>query len=204
MRLITCLASWAIAISAAAGGIYNVKDFGAKGDGKTLDSPAINAAIEAAVADGGGQVLLPAGTYLSGSIRLKSNIDLHLSAGCTILAAPAEMKAYDESESFGGFPEYQDGGHTYFHNSLIWAEGQTNVSITGHGMIDGEGLTRMDTERGGNVQGGSIGTGDKAIALKLCRRVTLRDFTVSRGTFCRDNDRLRPLDTRQPYHRHQP
>ena len=52
------------------------------------------------------------------------------------------MKVYDESESFGGFPEYQDGGHTYFHNSLIWAEGQDNISITGRGMIDGEGLTK--------------------------------------------------------------
>lgn len=167
--------------ASSATGVYNVKDYGAKGDGKALDSPAINAAIEDAVAHGGGQVFLPAGTYLSGSIRLKSNIDLHLSAGCTILAAPAEMKAYDESESFGGFPEYQDGGHTYFHNSLIWAEGQINVSITGHGMIDGEGLTRRDTERAGNLEGGSIGTGDKAIALKTCRRVTLRDFTVYRG-----------------------
>ena len=103
----------------AAAGVYNVRDYGAKGDGKTLDSPAINAAIETAVKNGGGQVLLPAGTYLSGSIRLKSNIDLHLTAGAVILAAPASMKAYDESESFGGFPEYKDGGHTYFHNSFI-------------------------------------------------------------------------------------
>ena len=150
-------------------GVYNVRDFGAVGDGKTLDSPAINAAIEAAVADGGGQVLLPAGTYLS-----------DLSAGCTILAAPASMKAYDASEPFD-FPEYQDGGHTYFHNSLIWADGEKNISITGHGMIDGKGLTHKDTESGGKIQGGSIGTGDKAIALKLCRQVTIRDITIYRG-----------------------
>lgn len=167
--------------AAMATGVFNVRDYGAKGDGKTLDSPAINAAIEAAVHDGGGQVFLPAGTYLSGSIRLKSNIELHLSAGSTILAAPASMKAYDPSESFGGFPEYQDGGHTYFHNSLIWAEGQTNVSITGHGMIDGQGLTKKDTEKAGVVQGGSIGTGDKAIALKLCRNILIRDVTIFRG-----------------------
>ena len=177
LLLLLCTA-WS---SLSAQAIYNVRDYGAKGDGKTLDSPAINAAIEAAVQGGGGQVLLPAGTYLSGSIRLKSNIDLHLSAGCTILAAPASMKAYDESESFGGFPEYQDGGHTYFHNSLIWAEGQVNVSITGHGKIDGYGLTKKDTEKAGQVQGGSIGTGDKAIALKLCRQVTIRDITIYRG-----------------------
>jgi len=160
--------------------VYNVRDYGAKGDGTTLDSPAINAAIEAAVNDGGGQVLLPAGTYLSGSIRLKSNIDLHLAPGATILAG-SDKGIYDESESFGGFPEYQDGGHTYFHNSLIWAEGQTNVSITGHGFIDGKGLTRQDTETAGNIHGGSIGHGDKAIALKLCRQVTIRDVTIYRG-----------------------
>jgi len=180
-------------LGAWASGVYNVRDFGAKGDGKTLDSHAINAAIEAAVKDGGGRVLLPAGIYLSGSIRLKSNINLHLSAGCTILAAsPKDFKGksnlggdggglYDESESFGVFPEYQDGGHTYFHNSLIWAEGQTNISITGHGMIDGKGLTHKDTESAGNIRGGSIGTGDKAIALKLCRQVTIRDITIYRG-----------------------
>lgn len=179
--LVSVLACLSIGIAARAADVFNVKDFGAKGDGVTLDSPAINAAIEEAVANGGGQVYLPAGTYLSGSIRLKSNIDLHLSPGCVIKAAPASMKAYDESESFGGFPEYQDGGHTYFHNSLIWAEGANNVSITGHGMIDGEGLTKHDTEKAGIVQGGSIGTGDKSIALKQCRRVTLRDFTVYRG-----------------------
>lgn len=167
--------------AAGASGIYNVRDYGAKGDGTTLDSPAINKAIEAAATAGGGEIYFPAGTYLSGSIRLKSDIHLNLSAGCVILAAPAEMKAYDESESFGGFPEYQDGGHTYFHNSLIWAEGAENVSITGHGMIDGKGLTKKDTERAGNVQGGSIGTGDKAIALKQCRNITIRDITIYRG-----------------------
>ena len=161
-------------------GTYNVCDFGAKGDGKTLDHLAINKAIDHCVANGGGKVVVPAGTYLCGSIHLKSHVNLHLEAGAKILAAPATLKAYDESEVFGA-PEYQDGGHTYFHNSLIWAERQTDISITGQGMIDGEGLTRHDTEQAGNVQGGSIGTGDKAIALKQCRQVTIRDITIFRG-----------------------
>lgn len=160
---------------------YNVHSFGAVGDGKNLDSPAINTAIESAFANGGGKIIVPAGIYLCGSIHLKSNIELHLLPGAVIKAAPASMKVYDESESFGGFPEYQDGGHTYFHNSLIWAEGQDNISITGRGMIDGEGLTKKDTENAGNVQGGSIGTGDKAIALKLCTNVLIRDITIFRG-----------------------
>ncbi len=160
---------------------YNVRSFGAVGDGKSFDSPAINTAIESAFANGGGKIIVPAGIYLCGSIHLKSNIELHLLPGAIIKAAPASMKVYDESESFGGFPEYQDGGHTYFHNSLIWAEGQDNISITGRGMIDGEGLTKKDTENAGNVQGGSIGTGDKAIALKLCTNVLIRDITIFRG-----------------------
>lgn len=159
--------------------VYDVRDYGARGDGKTLDSPAINAAIETCASEGGGRVVLPAGNYLCGSIHLKSNIELHLTPGATIIATD-QQGAYDESEVFGG-PEYQDGGHTYFHNSLIWAEGQTNVSITGRGTIDGRGLTRHDTETAGNVQGGSIGMGDKSIALKLCRNVLIRDVTIFRG-----------------------
>ena len=137
-------------------------------------------AIEDCVSHGGGRVEVPAGTYLCGTIHLKSNVELHLAAGAVILAAPAEMKAYDEAEPWEG-PAYQDGGHTYFHNSLIWAENEKNVSITGRGMIDGQGLTRHDTEKAGILQGGSIGTGDKAIALKSCRNVLIRDISIFRG-----------------------
>src|ERR1035437_1323579 len=66
--------------------VYNVMDYGAKGDGKNLDSPSVNLAIEAASKAGGGTVFFPAGTYLSGSIRLKSNIALYLDQGSTIEA----------------------------------------------------------------------------------------------------------------------
>ena len=159
---------------------YNVKDYGAIGDGKTLDHIAINATIDTCVAHGGGRVVLPAGTYLCGSIRMKSNVELHLMTGSKILAAPASMKAYDEAEEFEG-TAYQDGGHTYFKNSLIYAIGANDVSITGRGMIDGEGLTRRDTENGGNLHGGNIGTGDKAIAFKQCRNILIRDVTIYRG-----------------------
>ncbi len=159
---------------------YNVRNFGAKGDGKTLDHQAINAAIDTCVAHGGGRVVLPAGTYLCGSIRMKSHVELHLMVGARILAAPASMKAYDKAEEWVG-PAYQDGGHTYFRNSLIYAIGQEYVSITGRGMIDGEGLTKKDTEKGGVVNGGNIGTGDKAIAFKQCRNILIRDVTIFRG-----------------------
>ena len=156
--------------------VYNVREFGAVGDGKTLDSPAINKAIEVCAQKGGGTVYLPPGTYLSGSIHLKSNIHLYLDAGATILGAPQELKAYDPPEPFEGIA-YQDGGHTYFHNSLIWGEDLVDVSITGRGMVNGGGLTRQDKP----VGGGSIGLGDKAIALKRCRSVLIRDITIFHG-----------------------
>ncbi len=183
MNIKTLLLAFAmmIVLGSEAQVLYNVADYGATGDGHTLDSPYFNIAIDSCVAHGGGTVYVPAGNYLCGSIRLKSNVNLHLAPGSKIIAAPASMKAYDEAEPFEG-PQYQDGGHTYFHNSLIWAENQENVSITGQGMIDGDGLSRMDNEQAGNItKGGSIGTGDKAIALKLCRNVLIRDITIFRG-----------------------
>jgi polygalacturonase len=160
----------------ANGLFYNVRSYGAVGDCKTLDSPAIDRAIEACANAGGGTVYVPAGTYLSGSIHLKSNINLYLDAGATILGAPQEMNAYDPPEPFEG-KAYQDGGHTYFHNSLLWGENLSHVSITGFGMINGGGITRRDKE----VGEGSIGMGDKSIALKRCSHVRIHDITIFHG-----------------------
>src|ERR1700712_1380029 len=72
---------------AAAEALFNVRTYGATGDGKTVDTPAINKAIEAVAAAGGGTLLFPAGTYMCFTIRLRSYVDLYLSRGCTILAA---------------------------------------------------------------------------------------------------------------------
>jgi Pectate lyase superfamily protein len=155
---------------------YSVRDYGATGGGKTLDSPAIDRAIDACAKAGGGTVYVSAGTYLSGSIHLKSDVNLFIDAGATIVGAPPEMKAYDPAEPFEG-TAYQDGGHTYFHNSLIWGENLNNVSITGLGVINGGGITSNDNA----VGAGPIDTGDKAIALKLCRNVLLRDITIIHG-----------------------
>lgn len=172
--------------------MFNIQDFGAVGDGKKLDSSAINKAIDAAAKVGGGTVVVPAGTYLCGSIRLKSNINLHIDAGATILGAPQKMNAYDETEPFHG-QAYQDGGHTYFHNSLIWGENLTNVFITGNGMISGGGLTKdsgvMDKmcryDHWQNPDTSKVFTpvriGNKAIALKLCKNVLIRDVTIFHG-----------------------
>ncbi len=158
---------------------YNIKDYGAKGDGKTLDSPAINKAIEAADKNGGGTVFLPAGTYLSGSIRMKSNINLYLDAGAVILAAPQKngnTDYYDGLEK-GVTPQYLDHGHTYFQNSLIWGKKLKNVSITGFGMIDGEGLVRNDVSK----KVGFEEVANKSIAFLECSNVKIENITIFRG-----------------------
>ena len=179
------------AAAVSTNGCFNVRDFGATGDGQTLDSPAINQAIAACTQAGGGTVLVPAGTYLSGSIHLASNLHLVIDAGATILGAPQSANAYDETEPFPGIA-YQDGGHCYFHNSLIWGENLTNVFITGNGMINGGGLERnpkiLDEMCGyGHFPEPNTKTyppvriGNKSIALKRCRNVLIRDITIFHG-----------------------
>jgi len=178
---------------------FNVRNYGATGDGQKLDSPAINQAIDACAKAGGGTVRLPAGTYLCGSIHLRSHLNLQLDSGATILGAPQEMLAYDPAEVFEG-SAYQDGGHTYFHNSLIWGEDLVDVSITGQGRINGGGLLRaakfLDELSGYSKWSPSnrgpheaiprpdeakLRQGNKAIALKRCRQVLLRDITIFHG-----------------------
>ena len=159
---------------------YNIKDFGAIADGKTLTNEAFNKALEAASNNGGGRVIVPAGEYLCGSIRMKSNTELHFEDGAKIIAAPENYQAYDKREPWDG-PQYQDGGHTFFYNSLIWADGEKNISITGKGFIDGVGLTKKDKEKAGIVEGGGVDTGDKSIAFKLCQNVKIKDITIYRG-----------------------
>jgi polygalacturonase len=153
---------------------YDVRKFGARGDGRTIDSPAINRAIDAAAARGG-TVHFPAGTYASYSVRLKSNVSLHLGQGATLLAAePRNGAGFDPPGDGAGNP-YQDFGHSHWRASLIWGEGLENIGIGGPGRIDGATLVRNMTPDS------PAGTGDKAIALKLCRNVVIRDLTIVRG-----------------------
>ncbi len=162
-------------------GAHDVRAFGAVGDGKTIDSPAINRAIEAAVAAGGGRVLFPAGTYLCYSIHLKSKVGLYLEQGATIIAADASSSGsggYDLAEPKNPWDAYQDYGHNHWHNSLIWGEGLENVSILGPGLIWGRGLSRGS---GPGPAAENPGVANKAISLKNCRNVTLRDFSILKG-----------------------
>ncbi len=170
--------------AAGTSGVYDVRTYGATGDGKTIDSPAINKAIEAAAAAGGGTVRFPAGTYASYSIRLKSNIALYIEQGATILAASTSLDGttggYDPAEPNQPWEAYQDYGHNHWHNSLIWGESVNNFAILGPGLIWGKGLSRglSDKDR---PRADQPGAGNKAIALKNCHNVILRDFSILEG-----------------------
>lgn len=186
-------------------GTFDVRKFGAKGDGKALDSPSINKAIDAAAAAGGGTVFFPAGTYRSFSIRLKSNIGLYLAHGATILAAdPRDGDGkYDAAEP-NQWDQYQDFGHSHWQNSLIWGENLENISIAGPGRIWGKGLVRSGNQSRTKQQNDALanvvpdpkgapfgyphprdtvepGWGNKSIALKLCRNVIIRDISILQG-----------------------
>ena len=160
--------------------VFDVKYFGATGDGKSLDTPAINQAIESARASGGGTVRFPAGSYLCYSIHLKSNVALYLEPGAIIVAADPPSSGsggYDEAESNAPWESYQDFGHNHWHNSLLWGESLENVSILGPGLIWGRGLSRGF----GAPVAEHPGVGNKAIALKNCHNVILRDFSILKG-----------------------
>jgi polygalacturonase len=163
--------------------IFNVRAFGAAGDGKSLDTAAINKAIDAAAATGGGTVLFPSGSYLSYSIHLKSDVDLYLDRGSTIIAAdfPAagQTGGYDPAEP-NDWTNYQDYGHSHWHNSLIWGEGIENIGILGPGRIWGRGLSR-GWDHGPGPRAEQPGVGNKSISLRNCHNVLLRDFSILHG-----------------------
>ena len=109
--------------------IYNIRDFGAKGDGATIDTAAVQAAIDACNQDNGGTVLVPAGNFLIGTIELKSNVTMHLSAQSCLLGSD-DIKNYHAGN---GIPS--GNGNIV----LISAANAENVSIEGTGIIDGQG-----------------------------------------------------------------
>ena len=171
---------------------YDVRTYGAAGDGKALDTAAVNNAIEAAAAGGGGVVVFPAGSYLCFSIHLKSLVHLHLLQGSAIVAADSPLPneqtgyrggVYDAAEPKTEWDAYQDYGHNHWHNSLLWGEDIHDISITGPGLIWGKGLSngRSGRDQGSAFVAEQPGVGNKAIALKNCHNVILRDFSILKG-----------------------
>jgi len=202
--------------------VFDVRAYGAKGDGTTIDTAAINSAIEAAAAAGGGTVFFPAGNYASFSVHLRSHVTLYLDSGATLVAAEPSADlatGYDAPEPNPGTDRWEDFGHSHWHNSLIWGEDLTDIAILGPGKIFGRGLSRgfggtrrdllpaeralpkaqqpdlafpaaardaiaaLPPQRFGYPGGDTLpaGVGNKSIALKNCRNVIFRDFTIEHG-----------------------
>ncbi|HEV2835224.1 MAG TPA: glycosyl hydrolase family 28-related protein, partial [Pyrinomonadaceae bacterium] len=204
LALCCCAAAYQQPSSRAAR-VFDVRAYGAKGDGKALDSPAINKAIDAAAAAGGGTVVFPAGSYRSFSIRLKSNVGLFLDHGSTIVAAdPRDGDGKYDLPEPNQWDPYQDFGHSHWRNSLIWGENLQNISITGPGRIWGKGLVRSGSQSRTKEQNDALanvpvdpktapfgypnprdavepGWGNKAISLKLSRNVLIRDISILHG-----------------------
>lgn len=161
--------------------VFDPRAFGARGDGRSLDTDAVNRAIRAAA--GGGTVLLGPGTYLCHSLRLASRVHLILEAGAVLLAAdpppaPGAGPGYDlPEESIAARFPYQDFGHSHWRNSLLSGIGLEDVTIEGPGLIWGRGLVNGDHEPG-HLPAMQPGVGNKVIALHDCRRVTLRGLSI--------------------------
>ncbi len=111
--------------------VVRPQDFGAKVDGTSLDSPAVNAAIDRANGQGGGVVYLSPGVYLCGTVVLKSNVTLYLEAGAVLLGSK-DVKQYAPQS---GPPENADASTRH----LIFAKDAENITLCGPGLIDGQG-----------------------------------------------------------------
>lgn len=124
--------------------IYNVREFGAKGDGKTLDTAALQAAVDACHRDGGGTVLVPAGTFAIGTVELKSNVTLHIAASGKLLGTADGTKYHAvDVIPLRGDSTLNDGNW-----ALLFAVEAKNVTIEGPGTIDGQGFQFHSPVRG--------------------------------------------------------
>jgi len=142
--------------------IYDVCDYGAKADGKTLCTGAIQKAIDQCHKDGGGTVYLAPGTFLSSTIYMKTGVTLKLAAGCTLLGSK-NLKDYPPTVQ--AFRSYTDN---YTEKSLIYAEKAERIAITGRGTIDGQGASFK----------GPYKVRPYTIRFIECRNVTVEDITL--------------------------
>jgi len=145
---------------------WNVRDFGATGDGVSLDTKAINQAIDACSTNGGGQVLVPAGRYVCGTIHLQSHITLFLAPGAVLIGS-TNLARYDKPAVPSFMPEAKWGK---WLRALIVGEDVEDVTITGQGIIDGNKVF--------DPTGEEKMRGPHTVALVNCKGFTLRDVSI--------------------------
>lgn len=159
---------------------FNVIDFGAVGDGRTLATAALQAAIDACNKDQGGTVLVPAGVFVIGTVELKSHVTLHIAAQGKLLGS-ADGKQYHAAEAIPlrGDSTLGDG-----NVGLIFAVDAENIGIEGPGTIDGQGAQFRSPTRGTPPPSGRGGA-DRPyhVLLHRCRNVRIRDLFLVASAF---------------------
>lgn len=163
----------ALPFSMQAGETFNVKAYGAKGNGKKMDSPAIQKAIDACHQAGGGTVLIPSGTYLSATIVLKDNVTLHLEKDALILGT-TDYKAYDNLDPF------TEGLGIDVGWALLVAVDAKNVTLEGEGAIDGQGsaLKERHIQSDTRPEGQRWGLRPFLLRWVRCENIRVQDVTL--------------------------
>ena len=152
--------------------MYNIKDYGAIGDGIKLESSAIQKAIDVCADNGGGTVFIPTGKYLCGTIHMKSHVHVLFEKGAFVLGS-TDLNDFDPFEKNPSNCEYQDISHSYFHRSLFHADHVDDIAITGFGEIDMQSAWDEVNE---------WYRGCKIIAFKECTNVVIRDLSMKNAT----------------------
>ena len=159
---------------------YNIRDFGAKGDGATLDTAALQAAIDTCNREQGGTVLVPAGVFVIGTVELKSNVTLHIAAQGKLLGS-ADGKQYHAAEAIplSGDSTLNDG-----NVGLLFAVNAENVTVEGPGTIDGQGAQFRSPSRGVPSPAG-IGGSHRPYHLLFhrCKNLAVRDIFLKDSAF---------------------
>jgi hypothetical protein len=160
--------------------VYNIRDFGAKGDGIALDTAAVQAAIDACNREQGGTVLVPAGVFVIGTVELKSNVTLHLAAQGKLLGS-ADGKQYHAADAIplSGDTTLSDG-----NVGLLFAVGADNITIEGQGTIDGQGAQFRSPAKGVAPPAGISGSHRPYhLLFYQCKNLTVRDIYLYKSAF---------------------
>lgn len=166
--------------ASSAGNIFNIREYGAAGDGKSNDTKAIQAAIDACFKAQGGTVLVPAGVFVTGTLELKSNVTLHLAAAGKLLGS-ADGKQYYAASAIPLTGEHTMGDGNV---GLIFAANAENVTIEGKGTIDGQGVQFKSAVKGEMPPAGISGNKrPHHLLFYQCRNLTVRDISLVNSAY---------------------
>ena len=160
--------------------VYNIRDFGAKGDGKTLDTKAIQTAIDTCTREHGGTVLVPAGTFVTGTVELKSNVRLYIAAKAILLGTDDGKQYYAaDAIPLTGDTTLNDG-----NVGLFFAVRADNITIEGPGTIDGQGARFRSKVKGELPPAGITGPHRPYhLLFHQCKNLTVRDIYLLNSAF---------------------